>query len=104
MIKMIGLEGTLQDITEQKNAEFQASRQELLLRFAFLMCFLTSFFVIGGDGTIKEYQAKRREPAAAFLLKLFLGKRIYDVLPKESTEKISGSGLRHFKKNSVCQL
>ena len=97
--RMIGLEGTLQDITEQKNAELQASRQELLLRSLFKVL-PDIFFVIGGDGTIKEYQAKE-ENLLLLPPELFLGKRIYDVLPKESTEKFP-EAVAALQKNSVA--
>ena len=99
--RMIGLEGTLQDITEQKNAELQASRQELLLRSLFKVL-PDIFFVIGGDGTIKEYQAKE-ENLLLLPPELFLGKRIYDVLPKESTEKFP-EAVAALQKKQCCQL
>lgn len=96
---VIGLEGTLQDITEQKDAERHANRQELLLHSLFKVL-PDMFFVIDGDGTIREYQSKE-DNILLLTPESFLGKRIYDVLPKESTEKFPAAAAS-LEKNSIA--
>ena len=98
--KITRIEGTLQDITEQKETETQANRQSRRLQSLFRVL-PDLFFVIDENGIILEYQA--REEALLYLApERFLGQSVYEVMPGESSEKFR-KAIRDLKDNEMTR-
>ncbi|MDD2483483.1 MAG: response regulator [Eubacteriales bacterium] len=96
--KTIRIEGTLQDITAQKKTETYANRRGVLLRSLFKVL-PDLFFVLDPKGKILEYEAKE-EKLLHVPPEFFLGKTIFEVLPKESTEKFADA-IADLKKDEI---
>ncbi len=84
--RVVRLVGTCQDVTDLQQAKAQARRSDAMLDSVF-QAIPDLFFLIDGDGTVRDYRAQRRSDLYVPPEHL-LGRRLQDVLPARLAEVV----------------